>query len=468
MSDSEIVIELQGQFGYECVRVRPSQDLGNGSYGFVCRAMLDQLPCAAKLLHATFFGTHDPGQDNFAARFEQECQFLGNLKHPCIVQFLGLVREPHTLRAILLMELMDESLTKFLERLADPLAYHVQVNLVQDTALALSYLHSNSIVHRDLSSNNVLLLAGCRAKVTDFGMSRIVDANPRMTPLTQCPGTPAFMAPEALLAKPRYSDKLDVFSAGVLIIQIATRRYPTPGESKYERPFPESPTGVIEIPIPELERRQADINRITATHPLLPVALNCIKDNKGQRPSATELCQQLAALKEAPAYAESVQESQQEATGQQETRASLEAEEREIEELREQLEQNEEQLQETVQQLAQSEDTVRDKDEQLRVKDERMQETIRANAQQQRQNEQMIRAYQQQQRQTAARIEVLEGENFMLKEAERRLREKDAELQSVRREVVDMQQLLADFQRRDLLSHDTQPHEVSNICCIHN
>ena len=458
MSD-EIVIELQGQFGYECVRVRPSQDLGNGSHGFVCRAMLDQLPCAAKLLHATFFGTHDPGQDNFAARFEQECQFLSNLKHPCIVQFLGLVREPHTLRPILLMELMDESLTKFLERLAGPLAYHVQVNLVQDTALALSYLHSNSIVHRDLSSNNVLLLAGCRAKVTDFGMSRIVDANPRMTPLTQCPGTPAFMAPEALLAKPRYSDKLDVFSVGVLIIQIATRRYPTPGESKYERPFPESPTGVIEIPIPELERRQADINRITATHPLLPVALNCIKDKEGQRPSATELCRQLAALKEAPAYAESVQESQQAATGQQETRASLEAKERENEELRKQLEQNEEQLQETIQQLAQSEDTVRDKDEQLRVKDERMQE---ANAQQQRQNEQMIRAYQQQQRQTAARIEALEGENFMLKEAERRLREtKDAELQSVRREVVDMQQLLADFQRRDLLSHDTQPQEVS-------
>ena len=281
--------------------------------------------------------------------------------------------------------------------------------------------------------------------MTDFGMSRIVDANPRMTPLTQCPGTPAFMAPEALLAKPRYSDKLDVFSTGVLIIQIATRRYPTPGESKYERPFPESPTGVIEIPIPELERRQADINRITATHPLLPVALNCIKDKEGQRPSATELCQQLAALKEAPAYAESVQESQQEAIGQQETRASLEAKEREIMELREQLEEKEEQLQETVQQLAQSEDTVR------------------ANAQQQRQNEQMIRASQQQQRQTAARIEALERENFMLKEAERRLREKDAELQSVRREVVDMQQLLADFQRRDLLSHDTQPHEVSNI-----
>ena len=87
-----------------------------GSYGSVCRAMLDQLPCAAKLLHATFFGTHDPGQVNFAALFEQECAFLSNLRYPCIVQFLGLVREPQNLRPIFLMELMDESLTKFLER----------------------------------------------------------------------------------------------------------------------------------------------------------------------------------------------------------------------------------------------------------------------------------------------------------------------------------------------------------------
>ena len=57
----EIRIELQGQFGYHCVRIQQSQGLGVGSYGSVCRATLDELPCAAKLLHATFFGTHDPG-----------------------------------------------------------------------------------------------------------------------------------------------------------------------------------------------------------------------------------------------------------------------------------------------------------------------------------------------------------------------------------------------------------------------
>ena len=69
------------------------------------------------------------------------------------------------------MELMDESLTKFLERpeSTGPLPYHSQLNICHDVALALAYLHSNGIIHRDLSSNNVLLIGeGSRAKVTDF------------------------------------------------------------------------------------------------------------------------------------------------------------------------------------------------------------------------------------------------------------------------------------------------------------
>ena len=57
----------------------------------------------------------DPGARDFAARYEQECQLLQELRHPCIVTFLGLVEDPRTLQPIFLMELMDESLTSFLE-----------------------------------------------------------------------------------------------------------------------------------------------------------------------------------------------------------------------------------------------------------------------------------------------------------------------------------------------------------------
>ena len=119
-------------------------------------------------------GRYDPGIRKFVQRFEQECEFLRSIKHPNIVQFLGTLRDPQSGRLTLLIELMDESLTRFLERSTGPLPYHTQLNVCYDVSLALAYLHSNDIIHRDLSSNNVLLIGeGSRAKVTDFGMSKL-------------------------------------------------------------------------------------------------------------------------------------------------------------------------------------------------------------------------------------------------------------------------------------------------------
>ena len=116
-------------------------------------------------------------------RFEQECQFLSGVRHPNIVQYLGVSRDPESGLPVLLMELMDSSLTRFLEQSEEPLHFHIQLNLCHDIALALTYLHSNGIIHRDLSSNNVLLIgSGNRAKVTDFGMSKLADANLRINP----------------------------------------------------------------------------------------------------------------------------------------------------------------------------------------------------------------------------------------------------------------------------------------------
>ena len=275
--------------------------LGVGSYGKVCKAKCGQLPCAAKLLHDTLFQDNDPGTRNLLTKFLQECQFLSTIKHPSIVQYLGTTTDPQSRRTVLLMELMDESLTRFLERLTGPLPYHSQLNICHDVALALAYLHSNGIIHRDLSSNNVLLIGeGSRAKVTDFGMSKLMDMNPRLTPLTQAPGTPAYMPPEALISPPHYSNKLDCFSHGVLALQIITRNFPNPGDaSKYvDIQDPRFPSGRVLVQFLE--------NLIEPSHPLRPIALHCLKDRDTERPSADELCGRLASLKREPRYTHSV------------------------------------------------------------------------------------------------------------------------------------------------------------------
>ena len=259
--------------------------------------------------------TPDPGKEHRHPfrRFETECAFLSRINHPNIVQYLGTYRDPDTNAPVLLMELMDESLTHFLESSPGDIPYHIQVNLSYDIAQALAFLHSNGIIHRDLSSNNVLLIAGNRAKLTDFGMSKFRDINAtRLATMTTCPGTPAFMSPEALNKPPVYTDKLDNFSFGVLIVQITTRQFPKPTDRfvNVQIPDPRSPIHIVEakLPILEQDRRQAHISLIEPTHPLLPIVHHCLKDRDVERPSSQLLCQTLDALKRTGKYQESSQQ----------------------------------------------------------------------------------------------------------------------------------------------------------------
>ena len=146
--------------------------------------------------------------------------------------------------------------------------------------------------------------------MTDFSISKIVDANPGMTrnKVTQCPGTPAFMPPEALRAKPRYSDKLDTFSLGVLIVQIITRKFPAPTDAEIVMEDDSAPSGEKIVLVAERERRKDDIAKVPSDHALLPIALHCLKDRDRERPTAAQLCQRLGQLKTAQAYTASERE----------------------------------------------------------------------------------------------------------------------------------------------------------------
>ena len=304
---SPTMAQTEGHFGSDSVRINKASPLGRGAYGAVYRALCNEQPCAAKIIHSTLCERSDPGLRRLIERFEKECQLLSSFKHPNIVKYLGVSRDPESGQVVLLMELMNSSLTRMLEQSAVPLPYHIQVNLCHDITLALAYLHSVDVIHRDLSSNNVLIGPGIIAKVTDFGVSKLADAN-HHTPMSMCPGTPAYMPPEALDDPLIYSNKLDCFSFGVLIIQIVTRQFPQPSPrfKTIEISDPRAPDGTVEVRIAEDERRKTHIDLIYPAHPLLPVALDCLKGKEEERPTAQDLCRHLAALKEAPRYGENV------------------------------------------------------------------------------------------------------------------------------------------------------------------
>jgi serine/threonine protein kinase len=239
----------------------------------------------------------NPVEKSPQGRFKSECEFLSTLRHPNVVQYLGTWEDPETALPVLLMELMDQSLTQFLEKSGQPLPFHVQVSISHDISLALSFLHSNNIIHRDLSSNNILMIGDRRAKVTDFGMARLFDTTTsrisRMS-LTMSPGTDPYMPPEAVAENPAYTEKLDCFSFGVLIIQILSCKYPSPG--KRTKRVVVGGRELLE-PQTEFSRREEDIKIVEANHPLLTWACLCIKDRAGDRPSARDLCLGIAQLR---------------------------------------------------------------------------------------------------------------------------------------------------------------------------
>ena len=421
----------QGQqdraFRFENVAIFKDEDsqLGVGSYGAVYKAKCDQLPCAAKILHPVLFQTNDPGSRKILERFEQECGFLSSIRHPNIVQYLGVCRDRDSRLPVLLMELLDGSLTKYLETSNKPLTYHVQVDLCFDSALAIAYLHSNGIIHRDLSGNNVLIVAGSRAKVTDFGMSKLVDASSRITcrSLTQCPGTEVYMPPEALREPPVYAKKLDCFSFGVLVVQTLTRLYPNPGPRRREIPSPLSPTGIIEAPVIDTERRKEQINKISPAHPLLPVATECLNYNQEDRPSAQQLCEQLATLKEAPQYSESKRRVQESSSpvGNDTTEKD-----RTIRELQQQV-------QEMGQVIHGKDHVIQQKDHVIQDKDHVIQE----NAHVIQENDHVIRE----------NLRVIEAKNHAILNYERVISDKVRMLRDSNRQLQDNEQVVEEFQQ---------------------
>ena len=433
--------ERRTEFAYRNIELYKSESLGSGSYGGVCKAKCDGLLCAAKIMHPTLFDLRDLGATSYLRKFREECHLLSLARHPNVVQYLATYYDPDTRLPVLLMELCDESLTAFLERSPGPLSYHIQLNICHDIALALVYLHSNGLIHRDLTGNNVLMIAGTRAKITDFGMSKLATVNPRMTALTLCPGNVLYMSPEALDEAKSYTAKLDVFSFGVLIIQILTGQFPIPtdrfrtvrdhqNDERGEEDEDVEENEEVRVVVPETERRQAHLRLIQDTHSLKPLALQCLKKKERQRPSAQQLSERLFELKQAPQYTESVCQAQSSrGNGGEETEALR----REAQELRQQNTDKEEQIQQQVAQIQQLEQQLRGQRILTEAKTREASEHLARNTQLQN----MVEEYQ----------HTIVTKNSELQERQQMIESKERQLQQMQEQLRASEQLVSEFQQ---------------------
>ena len=270
-------------------------------------------------------------------------------------------------------------------------------------------------------------------------MSKLASVNPRMTALTLCPGNLLYMSPEALDEAKTYTAKLDVFSLGVLVIQILTRQFPNPTDRfrlVYSSEFNEELRRVV----PETERREAHLKLIPDTHSLKPLALQCLKKKENERPSAVQLSERLSELKQSSQYRESMHQTQSSS---------------DIQQLQQQLqdqiiltEAKTREVQEHQTRTTELESVVEDKNRQLQAKDRQLQanqhtiqgkyQQLQANARQLQENQCAMEMKERELQQTRGQLRASEQ---LVSEFQQSLQQKD-------KTITDLQQTISAHERK--------------------
>ncbi|XP_019853471.1 PREDICTED: probable serine/threonine-protein kinase DDB_G0271682 [Amphimedon queenslandica] len=198
------------------------EELGRGSYAVVTVGIFRGLRVAVKSLHTIIISDYN------LALFSREMTVASQIRHPNLVQFIGATKVGNPL---ILTELMSTSLSHQLQK--KRLTNKQILSIAQDVALGLNYLHlfQPPIIHRDVSSPNVLLKpctgpAGYEAKVADYGTVKVVQATTARTGTgPYMAGNPAYAAPEAR-DPDQHSPAMDVYSYSVLLMEMNLCRPP--------------------------------------------------------------------------------------------------------------------------------------------------------------------------------------------------------------------------------------------------
>lgn len=253
-------IEMQWIIQKEEIQVS-QHELGRGGWAVVRIADFRGTKVAAKCFYRELSSKY------YQQMFAREMKMASRLRHPNLVQFIGatsLVQgEP-----IIITELMTTSLREVLK--VGPIDHPMTVSISLDVLRALNYLHlmePHPLIHRDISSANVLLNpvpdGGWKAKVSDYGSVNLVQKLQ-----TVGPGSPVYAAPESAIPKDQ-SPKMDIFSFGILLVEMLTDQFP---EEEHRRQL-----------IASIDNRDfvAIINR-------------CLLSESSKRPSAQELMSDLS------------------------------------------------------------------------------------------------------------------------------------------------------------------------------
>ena len=213
-------MKISFSIAYQDLEFDEKDKLGSGAYGTVYKGAYKFNQVAIKKLHAEHLS------EDAVAELKQEAGILGSMRSDYIVRLNGVCLEPP--HFCLVMELMPKgSLYGLLQNSPDlPLSVRYQIGI--DIGYGLYHLHEMHILHRDLKSLNVLLDDRLRAKITDFGLSKMKSEMSSMSSTKGMKGTLGWMGPELFTEKPEVTSAVDIYAYGMVLWELMIKPYRIP------------------------------------------------------------------------------------------------------------------------------------------------------------------------------------------------------------------------------------------------
>ncbi|XP_042055000.1 integrin-linked protein kinase 1-like isoform X1 [Salvia splendens] len=257
--------------------------IGEGAYGEVYLVKWRGTEVAAKTIRSSI-ASNKTVKDNFLKEFT----LWAKLRHPNIVQFLGVLKQPEGRLVFLTEYLRNGSLYDILRR-KGKLDSLTAVAYALDIARGMNYLHQHkphAIIHRDLTPRNVLQNEAGRLKVTDFGLSKIAHGRDFGYKMTGGTGSYRYMAPE-VFRREAYGKSVDVFSYALIVHEM----------------FQGGPSNREEEPEKLADKRAYEDERpylpsVVYPEPIKGLLQDCWHKNPEQRPTFEEIIMQLEIIQE--------------------------------------------------------------------------------------------------------------------------------------------------------------------------
>ena len=208
--------------------------LSEGGMGTVYRGthVLMDKTVAVKVLRPSL-----AADEKIVARFSREARAASRISHPHALSVTDFGEADDGV-VFLVMEYLDGKTLKEIVREGGPMALPRAVEILRQIGGALDAAHTEGVVHRDLKSDNIMLLSSSGtdyAKVLDFGIAKIKEADGVYDPALTAPdlviGTPQYMSPEQCSQSPDIDARSDIYSLGVILYELLVGHVPFTGQS---------------------------------------------------------------------------------------------------------------------------------------------------------------------------------------------------------------------------------------------